>query len=431
MTTAKKGPRAGLSRRALLGRAVALVGGGALAAAGLPGVVGRALAASGATGARRRFVFVVNRGGWDPLTVLAPMFGRAAVAMPPGASAATAHGIPYVDHAQRPGVRAFMAAHAQRMAVVQGVSVRSVSHDVCQLTMMTGAATGGAPDFATRVAQAGEGDALPHLVVSGPVYPGALASLVARTGATGQLQDLVTGDLVWRSDRPVTRLSAPSERLVEDFVQRRTAAWADAAPGSRKRQALREAVTRAERLEALSWDMSFAGDGSFPAQIEVAVSALALGVAQCVTISPPVSWDTHTDSDNQQSALWEALFVGLKKLMDRLAGTTVAGRALLEDTVVVVTSEMGRTPQLNSDQGRDHWPWTVAMVLGAGVRGGRVYGGYDAGYAGVGVDPASGDTDAGRAGTSPAQLGATLLALAGLDPGDAGVGVSPIAGMLA
>lgn len=429
MTTTVKG--AGLSRRALLGRVA--VAGGALAL-GLPGVLGRALAASGSGASRRRFVFVVNRGGWDPLTVLAPMFGEASVAMGPGASAAAAHGVPYVDHAQRPGVRAFMEAHAGRLAVVQGVSVRSVSHDVCQVTMMTGAATGGAPDFATRLAQAGEGDALPHLVVSGPVYAGALSSLVARTGATGQLEDLVTGALAERSDVPLTRLSAPSERLVEDFVRRRTAAWADAAPESGKRRAMREALERAERLEALSWDMSFAGDGSLAAQVEVAVSALALGVAQCVTISPPVSWDTHTDSDNQQSRLWDGLFVGLKRLVDRLAATPAAGaagaRVLLDDTVVVVMSEMGRTPQLNSDQGRDHWPWTVAMVLGAGVRGGRVYGGYDGGYTGLGVDPASGELDARRPGTSPAQLGATLLALAGLDPGDAGVGATPIGGML-
>jgi len=422
------------SRRGFLLGGLGLAAGGALTAMGLPRMFGRALAASGPRGGGgRRFVFVVNRGGWDPLTALAPMFGRSQIALGPGASAATAHGIPFVDHAQRPSVRAFLEAYGGSTVVLQGISVRSVSHEVCEKTMLTGAATGADADFATRLAAGGADVALPHLVLAGPTFPGTYGSSVARAGATGQLQGLVDGEIIASSDVPVPRLSAPSRRLVEDFVARRTAAWRDASPGSAAHEAMYDALRRSERLTDVGFDVSFASDGSLASQVDVAVAALSRGVARCVTVSPPVSWDTHTSSDQQQSQLWEALFAGLSRLAARLetAPRPGQGGVLADDTVVVVMSEMGRTPQLNADQGRDHWPWTVAMLFGPGLTGGRVVGGFDDGYSGLGVDPTTGEVDAARAGTSPAQLGATLLQLADLDPGLAGPGVEALAGMLA
>lgn len=420
-----------MNRRSFLRTTAAGLLGAGLASA-LPGALGRGLAATGGRG--RRFLFVVNQGGWDPLNALTPMFDAPNIAMPQGATRTVIGGLPLVDSAQRPAVRAFFEAHARRVAILHGVAVRSVAHDVCQVTMMTGSATGGGADFATRLAETGRSDPLPHLVLAGPVYPGGLASLVARAGATGQLQGLVDGSILARSDLPLTGLRNPTRDQIDDFVRRRTAAWSDALG----RYDLAEAHARAAQLEALRGDLSFAADGSFQAQIELAVQALSRGVAQCVTISPPVSWDTHTDSDNQQSQLWEGLFTGLSRLMARLSATPapmLGGQStsakLADETVVVVLSEMARTPRLNADMGRDHWPWTSVMLIGPGLAGGRAYGGYDDNYGGLGVDPASGDVDRARTSPTPAQLGATLLALADMDPALAGPGVEPLTGMLA
>ena len=408
--------------------------GGGLLGAGLvtamPGVLGRALAAAGG---RKRFLFVINQGGWDPLNALTPMFGKPNIAMPVATTAATIDGLPFVDSSLRPSVRAFFEAYAKRTTIVHGIAVRSVAHEICQVTMMTGAATGGGADFATRLAEAGAGVALPHLVLSGPVYPGALAPLVARAGATGQLQGLVDGAILDASDVPLEGFMNPTRDIVDDFVRRRTAAWVDAGPAHRR--ALADVHARARQLEALRGDVSFAIDGGFDSQIELAVQALARGVAECVTISPPVSWDTHTDSDNQQSQLWEAFFIGMGRLLARLDATPAtdgaASAKLSDEVVVVVLSEMARTPQLNADSGRDHWPWTSVMLVGPGLTGGRAVGGYDAGYTGLGIDPASGEIDPDRASPSPAQLGATLLALADLDPSALGPGVEPLTGILA
>jgi len=53
----------------------------------------------------------------------------------------------------------------------------------------------------------------------------------------------------------------------------------------------------------------------------------------------------------------------------------LADRGMLESTLVVVMSEMGRTPKINANYGRDHWSkaWSVALG-GAGIKGGAVVG---------------------------------------------------------
>ena len=84
---------------------------------------------------------------------------------------------------------------------------------------------------------------------------------------------------------------------------------------------------------------------------------------------------------------------------------------------MVVLSEMGRTPALNGLNGRDHWPYTSAMLVGPGLTGGRVVGGMDSLYYGHTVDPDSAEIG-GDAVLSAETLGATLMALADMDPAE-------------
>jgi uncharacterized protein (DUF1501 family) len=54
-------------------------------------------------------------------------------------------------------------------------------------------------------------------------------------------------------------------------------------------------------------------------------------------------------------------------------------RGLLDSTLVMVSSEFGRTPRINPDAGRDHWPKVFSVVLaGGGVKAGYVHGASDA-----------------------------------------------------
>ncbi|MGL4464167.1 MAG: DUF1501 domain-containing protein [Planctomycetia bacterium] len=92
-----------------------------------------------------------------------------------------------------------------------------------------------------------------------------------------------------------------------------------------------------------------------------------------VTVSSG-GWDTHQNNfENLKTKL-------LPALDDALAGlfTTLAQKGLLESTAVIVTGEFGRTPKINKNVGRDHWPRAMFVVMGGGsIKGGRVLGASD------------------------------------------------------
>ena len=88
------------------------------------------------------------------------------------------------------------------------------------------------------------------------------------------------------------------------------------------------------------------------------------------------TWDTHVDNWGRlKNTLLPQLDRGLAALMDDLS----AG-GLLDQTLVVVMGEFGRTPRISTlpgqtVPGRDHWASTYsALFAGAGIRGGQVLG---------------------------------------------------------
>lgn len=86
------------------------------------------------------------------------------------------------------------------------------------------------------------------------------------------------------------------------------------------------------------------------------------------------SWDTHAKNDEgHRDRLCPPLDRTLSALLDDLED-----RGLLETTVVLAMGEFGRTPFVNPDLGRDHWPtcWSLA-IGGGGIKGGQVIGASD------------------------------------------------------
>jgi uncharacterized protein (DUF1501 family) len=83
-----------------------------------------------------------------------------------------------------------------------------------------------------------------------------------------------------------------------------------------------------------------------------------------------LGWDTHVAQGTTQGRLYEN-FVGLAAGFDALAQNL--GPAW-KDTVVIATTEFGRTVAVNGTNGTDHGTGTVMFVLGGAVKGGRIYG---------------------------------------------------------
>ena len=85
-------------------------------------------------------------------------------------------------------------------------------------------------------------------------------------------------------------------------------------------------------------------------------------------------WDSHVHSVDVKDHLLPTFDQALSALLIDLDS-----RGLLAETLVVAVGEMGRTPlQTNPQWGRGHWSTLFPAVLaGAGIRGGIVYGGSD------------------------------------------------------
>lgn len=85
-------------------------------------------------------------------------------------------------------------------------------------------------------------------------------------------------------------------------------------------------------------------------------------------------WDTHQDNFGRTTKLMGALDPGFATLVKDLHD-----RNLLDSTLIIWMGEFGRTPKINPNDGRDHYPqaWNAVMA-GGGVRGGMAYGATDA-----------------------------------------------------
>jgi hypothetical protein len=122
------------------------------------------------------------------------------------------------------------------------------------------------------------------------------------------------------------------------------------------------------------------------------------------------TWDTHNRNFHQlKETLLPPLDQGVSTLLEDLAET-----GLLDETLVVMVGEFGRTPKLGGNvgtpsyvpDGRDHWAGVFfAMFAGAGVRGGQVIGSSDE----IAAYPASSPF-------YPSNLGATIFESLGVDP---------------
>ena len=119
-------------------------------------------------------------------------------------------------------------------------------------------------------------------------------------------------------------------------------------------------------------------------------------------------WDTHqkivqlkerypTDRNAHLPSLDRALSSLIEDLSER---------GMLDETLVVVMGEFGRTPKINSAGGRDHWPNVFSVALsGGGVKGGQVIGRSDS----LGELPKDNPV-------TPSDLAATIFTLLGIDP---------------
>jgi hypothetical protein len=106
-------------------------------------------------------------------------------------------------------------------------------------------------------------------------------------------------------------------------------------------------------------------------QVEIALASFKAGV--CVSANLSIGqFDSHANNDKDQMKLIPEFLAGIAYLMRRAEELKIR-----DQLVVVIQSEMGRTPTYNNGNGKDHWSIGSIQFLGKGIKGNRVLGATD------------------------------------------------------
>lgn len=361
-------------------------------------------------GSAKKLVLVFASGGWDVSYGFDPKLGSTNIDGPetetdPGSNAEEVGNWGtdlkfMVNDIKRPAVRLFFDRWWQQAAVVNGLWVGSIAHPSCAVRMLTGTRSEASADIAAISGYAlGRDDkTIPYMDIGGRAFVGDLAAYSGRAGFRNQLKLLLQPDLTLPAppgsalEYPLIEVQPDESSLIKSFLAARAErAFEGKIDPADEGQISNyfEASARSEALldEGASFaeELEFGASLSLSAQASAAVGLLQSGLCQTVSLDSRQDWDTHDDNSGQHDA-YEGLFAGLDDLMFELDSA-----GLLAETVVVVISEMTRTPKRNSDGGKDHWPQTSALVMGAGVTGGRTLGASDEFLNSTGVDLGTGE----------------------------------------
>jgi hypothetical protein len=406
------------------------LGGAAYIASALP----RARATGPALGKPRRLVVVFASGAWDTTYALDPKEPTYAD-VPAGAVQMFGNLDVFCD-ASRPNVTAFFEKYAAITAIVRGVGTDAINHLETQRRIATGTREETRPDFAATVAHDLGGDLpVPYLILGDIAFAGDYNVIAARVGTTNQIVGLVGGSpatapgALARVVDPTTADADLGPSAAEaDLLNRYAQASADRARATRgalgynrhRVDDFAEALARGDKLRQLGGFGARGEASSFDAQVSIALDALEQDVSHAVMLNTRQPWDTHGDN-YLQAGDHEATFGGLTQLLDGLAARPgrQSGTTMLDDTVVAVISEMGRTPRLGGDPahpGKGHWQLTSELVIGPGVAGGRAFGSTMPDMSAVHIDLTTGAPLATGIQPMYSHFVAGVLALCGVDP---------------
>ena len=261
---------------------------------------------------------------------------------------------------------------------------------------------------------------MPYLVVSGPRFPGELGRHMVPLSHT--LTATARGELPAGVD-----YSSSDEELIQAFLLEEADRLAGEDADGLFAQ-YRDGLLRKDLLSEGS--LVTAESPAFEDNLDSALAALSDGLSAAVMLEGDLpdltTWDTHSDNQIKQDAAFEHTFDRLNELIGRLESTAgTDGQSLLSQTTVLVISEMGRTPLYNGTLGKDHWPVTSAMLIGAGVAGGQVVGATDSGLAAASIDLVTGQASASGTPLDISAVLAGILSSFDVDPAMAFPGITP------
>ncbi|MBK6516619.1 MAG: DUF1501 domain-containing protein [Polyangiaceae bacterium] len=293
----------------------------------------------------------------------------------------------------------FMEANAERMLVINGIDYQTNSHDVGARLSVTG--------------NAAENTAAFGAVAAAALLPNAPMGFVGFGGYTGTggltaVTRLGNIDVIKRLAYPYRRDPNDPEALYYNDAQAEMIAKAREARfnskmGQQRLPKLRGAMNTLylSRLgqNELKRLVDYLPEGDalldgIAGAVQLAAAAYKAGLCVAVSISSNAGWDHHGTVDTNIANSLGRLFdpdQGVPRALQVLEDVEIADKTLLS-----LTSDFGRTPGYNDGNGKDHWPITSNIFMGA-VNGrpikSGVKGGTDDRHQALGVNPDTGVLD--------------------------------------
>lgn len=351
------------------------------------------------------YLLVHAGGGWDPTLLCDPKGGDINKMYAKG-NHGTVAGIKYAPIEYKDGMNPayytndeFFQKWGSRLLVLNGVDTTTGNHDTGERVMWSGQVAEGYPSLGALIAASkSPGNSLAFLSGGGYENTGGLVPLT-RVNNVGAFSRIAYPQLInpGRAERFHTkstedRITRMQRERLDDLInhqglpayKRTMGALYTSRGGENELEILARQLPSNDKLNSARYSVHRAG--------LLALSGFKSGLVISATVSMG-GFDTHANHDGDHTRSMANLLRGLDALFEDARSPEFNN--ILENLVVMVGSDFGRTPQYNSQGGKDHWNITSMMMMGPGIRGGRTVGVTDDNYKSVPINPTTLQPDPG------------------------------------
>jgi hypothetical protein len=334
-------------------------------------------------------IFVGASGGWDPTSFCDPKgyLGAEPTAsdMNQSFAAADIGTAGNIKFAPVTYYQTFAEKHYQRMLVLNGINCQTNGHDSGRRHTGSGKLDEGFPAFGALMA-AEYGQGLPMAYVTNGFYDDTAGTAprtrVGNVNAFRRIADYnrinPDGDQYFHTTDTMLRIEEASRSRLAALKEVQKLPKLEKSIGTLHLARSSENIL-SRLLDILDQDNT--PQGQIERQAQLALAAYKAGACVSATLSMG-GFDTHGNHDNNHLPRLDQLWQGVDYIMEE-----AERQGVLDDIVVVVGSDFGRTPRYNDGNGKDHWSISSMVVIGSGITGNRTIGATDYEHRTTGVDP--------------------------------------------
>lgn len=368
---------------------------------------------------QRRLVWINMGGGWDVLEITDPK-----VASTSGIDMTYDWGLAHSISSSSDGrlgrwLSRLATQHGNQIVALRGITMATTAHNVGQLYMDTGVLSNSGNVNAASIPAivASESSAtIPIIQLGGGSDP------LTDRGLLNPVSPVRAQNLeLYRSMYPAAGNELTQKLLMLDHLNSSISAAQTTRGVNDRLSDLSSAASKVrtqfegqvgEQLALVDEDLTPFQTSEIPRlnqgrqeSFALALKMLRNNLVSCVNLGFG-GFDTHANQEASMQPNVEEFDFLLSSFVTQLQ---MLGQ--LDNTLIVVYSDFGRTPKVNARNGRDHWPFGGALMIGGGIDGGRFVGATDDDLRGLNINASTGLVDSSGISLKPGHLGGSVLEL--------------------